>query len=137
MAINIHKIPIDLYSDVRGLQIYLFPQKLCFLYHLFQVEWKTHIFSLFTNCSTNSTIFCRLWLKYLTSIKRVGYEWQLPHNLVSIFQVENVLPGKTREKRYIFSTPSNRFSSSFHQHDRTVSGYLILVAGDPEKYRSM
>ena len=61
-------------------------------------------------------------------------ELMLPHNLISIFLVENVSPRKTENVEY-HPTPFNRFSrfsSSFHQNDDTVSGHLIFVTDDSE-----
>ena len=46
--------------------------------------------------------------------------------------MEYILPENT-EKRWKSPTPFNRFSSSFHQNDRTVSGHLILATDDLEK----
>ena len=37
-----------------------------------------------------------------------------------------------KQKRWISPTPFDRFSSSFHQNDRTVAGRLILVTYDLE-----
>ena len=60
--------------------------------------------------------------------KMLWHEWRLPHNLVFIFQVENVSPGK--EKCSISPTPFNRCSLSFHQNDCTISSHVILVKRD-------
>ena len=108
-----------------------FPKKLCFLFHLFQVEWKTHIVSFLKNCSTNSRIVCRSWSRYSSAIKNVWHERRLPHNLVSNFKVEIVSPWKMRKKHWISPTPFNRFSLSCHRNDRTyMSGHLMLITDD-------
>ena len=116
---------------MRGtIQVYLFRPKFCFLFQLFQVEWKT--VSFLKNYSTNSRIFCGLWWRYSSSTKSVPHELRLPHNLVFIFQMENVSPGKREKKCWISTTQFNRFSLSFHQNDCNVSGHLILITNDPE-----
>ena len=69
-------------------------------------------------------------IKVLEFCRKYRHEQRSPHNLDSIFRVENVSPGKA-EKR-LSTTPFNRFSLSFHQNDRTVSGHLILVTDDLE-----
>ena len=43
---------------------------ICFLFHLFQVEWKTHMANFLKNCSSNSRIVCRLWPKVLKLYKK-------------------------------------------------------------------
>ena len=45
------------------------------------------------------------------------HERRLLHNVVAIFHVENVSPGKTERKK---TAPFNRFSSYFHQNNHTV-----------------
>ena len=61
------------------------------------------------------------------------HERRLPRNFILHFPVENVSTGKkTEKKRLIYPTTLNRFSSSFHQNDRTMAGHLILVIDDPE-----
>ena len=66
-------------------------------------------------------------IKVLAIYKSVRHERKFPHNLVSIFQVENVSPLK---KHSISPTTSNRFSSHFHQNDHSVLGHLMLVTDD-------
>ena len=58
--------------------------------------------------------------------KIVTHERWLPHNLASIFHMENVFRGK-QKKSYISPTRFYRFSSSFHPNDRNLYGYLIIV----------
>ena len=48
------------------------------------------------------------------------------HLQVEMYHLEN------KKKRWISPTPFNRFSSSFHQIDRTVAGRLILVTDELE-----
>ena len=69
-AIESRKISTELQSGERGsIHDYIFSQKRCFLFHLFQVEWKTNIVNFFENCSINSTSFYELWSRRLISIK--------------------------------------------------------------------
>ena len=60
------------------------------------------------------------------------HERRLPHNLVSILQIKNVIWKKTRNKTLNIFEASNRFSLRFHQYDRKVSGHLIPVTDDLE-----
>ena len=62
---------------VGTIQIYLAFPKLCFLFQLFQVEWKTHMASFLDNNSANSRIVCGLW--------DLRIEGNSPHNLVFVF----------------------------------------------------
>ena len=106
----------------------LFPKNCCFSFQLFQVEWKTHMVSFVDNCSTNSRIVCGLRSTYSSSTVDVRREQWLPHNLVSVFQVENVT-WKT-EQPWISLTSFNRFSSRFHKNYRISSGHLTVVTDD-------
>ena len=83
-----------------------FSPKFCLL---FQVEFKTHIVSFLENCLTNSRIVCGQWSRYSSSTKRLQHERKLPHNLVSIFQVENMSHGKTEKNLNIYG-----HSTDFH-----------------------
>ena len=58
------------------------------------------------------------------------HELRLLHNLVSIFQVENVSPEKTGKTLNI--SDNIQQISIIHQNDCTVSGHLILVTNDLE-----
>ena len=90
------KVPTDPQSGMRGtIQVYISFPKFCSLFELFQVEWKTHIVSFLENYSTNSRIVCGLQSTCSSSTKKVRHESLLTHNLVSIFQMRNVSPGKT------------------------------------------
>ena len=95
-VIDNHKIPTDLQSGIWGtIQVNLVSPKLCYLY-LSRVKWKTHsqfsqkLFNQFKNC---------LWIliKLLKFYKSVRHEQTLLHNLVSIYQVENVSPEKQKK----------------------------------------
>ena len=81
----------------------------------------THIVRFLGNYSTSSKIVCGLCSSYSSYIKSMWDEWRLLHNLVSIFKVENMLPGKAEKKRRISTTPIKRFSSSFQQNHCNVS----------------
>ena len=71
-----------------------FSQKFCFLFQIFHMERKTHIISFLENHSTNSRLVFELRSRYSSSTKGMRNERKLPHNLVSIFEVENVSRGK-------------------------------------------
>ena len=51
---------------------FIFPQKFCFFFHLFQVEWETHIVSFLANSSTNSRFFFSFMIKVLEVHKMYG-----------------------------------------------------------------
>ena len=82
---------------------------------------STHIVRFLENYSTSSRIVCGLCSSYSSYIKTMWDEWRLLHNLVSIFKVENMLPGKAEKKRRISTTPIKRFSSSFQQNHCNIS----------------
>ena len=97
-------------------------QKACSVFH-----WKTRIVSFLTSCLTNSRLFLRMMIKILSeSMRSLRHEWRLLRNLVSIFQVQ-MSHLDEHKKRWISPTPFNRFSSSFHQNDRTVAALPISV----------
>ena len=89
---------MDLQFCLWGQYQFIFSlQNFCFLFQLLQVEWKTGIVSFLVNCLTNSIFFIDYDQCTRGLLKRMHHEWTLPHNSVSIFQVENVSPGKTKK----------------------------------------
>ena len=58
-AIDSHKIETDLhFGEWETLQVYVFFIQFCFLFHLFQVERKTHAVSFLKHNSNNSITDC-------------------------------------------------------------------------------
>ena len=107
-----------------------FSPRIFFPFHLFPLDWKTHIVSFLETIQSIRELFAdpikvrllKFYKKYLAWTKVVAH-------LASIFQVD-VSPRKTRKKRL---TLLDRCSSSFHRDDRTVSDQLMLVTDDLEK----
>ena len=68
----------------------------CFLFHLFQVEWKTRIVSYLPNCSTNSRL--RFMIMVLEVHKKnYAASMEVTAQLVSVFQMANVSPLKNKK----------------------------------------
>ena len=64
---------------------------------LFQVKGKTRIVCFLENCSKYLKIVCGLSSRHSSFTKRGGAWMEVATNFVSVFQVENVVPGKTEK----------------------------------------
>ena len=112
-------------ASLRRISIVFVSKNYCYVFHLFQVEWKTvqPIRELFPDydqgtqvqrnmCGMNGG--CRTTQSSFSNGKRV-----------------------TWKKRKKTMTPFSRFSSSFHRNDHTLSGHLMLVTDDLKNVRKV
>ena len=103
-----------------AIEVCLFPKTMCFLFQLLEWNWK-YMYSQFSrkifNQFENSF---RILIKALEFYKMSAAWLEVAAQKISIFQMENVPPGKTEKKHWISLTLFNRFSSSSHQNNRTV-----------------
>ena len=106
MAIDKRKIPTDLQSGVLStIKEYFPPTNLFSFFPLFQgVVENTY------SAVLQTVRLIRDFFADYDQDNSVRYEWRLPHNLVFIFQMENVSPGKKKKRGYL-----RHLSTGFHQ----------------------
>ena len=111
----------------RGQYKFIFFPKNFASFLLFQVKWKRRIVRFLANCSTNSSLFADYDQGTRGILKIVQHQWRLPSNLVL-----EMCHQEKQIKYWISPTPINRFSTNFHQNDRTASDNLIILTVDLE-----
>ena len=96
-------------------------QKMCSVFHLFQVEWKSKSFKDLWDFSTFSIIFTDDGRGTQALQRNVWRNRELSHNSVYLFRVENVFMEKVKTSN--ISDTMQQISSIFHYMFAQIMGY--------------
>lgn len=101
-ATESRKIPTESQSGMREpIRVCLLLPKLCFIFQLFRVEWKTHRVNFLYNYLTNRRIICLISSRHSSSAKNVRHGRRLPH-ILSPFSRKMCHLEKTEKKLDIY-----------------------------------